>query len=45
VVSYSAARLLRVAAFSFSMSAGDSFGRSIFSVSLLSWPVNLNGTW
>jgi hypothetical protein len=34
-----AARLLRVACLSFSMSAGVSFGRSILSVSLSSLPV------
>src|SRR5262249_58770963 len=42
---YSAARLLRVVSLSFWMSAGESFGRSILSVTLLSLPVNLKGTW
>src|SRR5262249_58517750 len=42
---YSAARLLRVAAFSRSISAGVSCGRSILSVSLLSLPVKRKGTW
>jgi hypothetical protein len=41
---YSAARLLRVASFSFSTSAGLSVGRSIVRVRLTSLPVNLNGT-
>jgi hypothetical protein len=33
------------ASFSFCMSSGESFGRSMVSVSLLSLPVKRNGTW
>src|SRR5262249_9467105 len=43
-LSYSLALLLRRVVSSFFMSSGVSFGRSIVSVSLLSLPVNLNGT-
>ena len=41
---YSCAGLWSMAILSFLMSAGDSFGRSMVSVSLSSLPVNLNGT-
>ena len=41
---YSLALLFRCAASSFLMSSGDNCGRSIFSVSLLSLPVKVNGT-
>jgi len=40
---YSLILLLRMAAFSFLMSSGDNRGRSILSVSLLSFPVKVNG--
>jgi len=43
---YSLALLFRwLCSMSIFSSAGVSFGRSILSVSLLSLPVNLNGTW
>lgn len=45
VISHSLTLLLRCAAWSFLMSSGASFGRSIVSVILLSLPVNANGTW
>src|SRR5262249_40468310 len=44
-LNYSAARLLRVASLSRFSSSGVNFGRSIFSMSLLSLPVKRNGTW
>jgi hypothetical protein len=44
-VAHSLAALLRCASMSFFSSAGDSFGRSIVSVTLMSLPVNRNGTW
>jgi hypothetical protein len=44
-VAHSLAALLRCASMSFFSSAGDSFGRSIESVTLLSLPVKRNGTW
>src|SRR5262249_44338073 len=42
---YSLALLLRPVVSSFLTSSADSFGRSIVSVSLSIFPVNLNGTW
>jgi hypothetical protein len=42
---YSLILLLRRASLSRFSSSGESFGRSVFKVSLLSLPVNLNGTW
>ena len=42
---YSLTLLLRVAIWSFLMSSGVSWGRSIVSVILLIFPVNVNGTW
>ncbi len=45
VYAYSLTRLLRWAAWSFLMSSGESFGRSMVKVTLSSLPVKLNGGW
>src|SRR5262245_9076595 len=45
LVTYSLALLFRPVVSSFLTSSGDSFGRSIVSVSLSIFPVNLKGIW